>query len=312
MEVLVIGAGVIGSVYGAHLAAAGHSVSVLRHSTRSEDIARDGLVLVNVDTGKSLRPRVKVVGEITDCLPHLVLVAVRSDQLTAACSTIAAVRGRPTLLFFGNNPEGRQALPRDLPGTVGLGFPGVGGQLKGSTVEYVVIRQQPTALEADRDMVLDEIERSLREQGLRVNRVAKMDGWLLYHATFIASVSAALYRCGTDPIRLAGDRAVLSLMCRSVTEGFAALRREGIGGAPGNLAFLHRALLHSFAVRYWSRTMRSPMGELCFAAHARHAKSEMLSLVNAVIARFPDQSKTETLHRLLRGSGSATSSLGAG
>lgn len=31
MKILVVGAGVIGTVYGAHLAAAGHTVSVLAH-----------------------------------------------------------------------------------------------------------------------------------------------------------------------------------------------------------------------------------------------------------------------------------------
>ena len=44
MRVLVIGAGVIGTVYGAQLAAAGHPVSVLRHGPRTDEIARLGLV----------------------------------------------------------------------------------------------------------------------------------------------------------------------------------------------------------------------------------------------------------------------------
>jgi hypothetical protein len=41
-----------------------------------------------------------------------------------------------------------------------------------------------------------------------------MEGWLAYHAAFVA---AALYRCGTDPVRLAADRATLTLMCRAIT-----------------------------------------------------------------------------------------------
>jgi hypothetical protein len=32
-----------------------------------------------------------------------------------------------------------------------------------------------------------------------------MSGWLAYHAAFVASIAAALYRCHTDPQRLAGD-----------------------------------------------------------------------------------------------------------
>ena len=303
MEVLIVGAGVIGSVYGAHLAAAGIPVSVLARGARADDIARDGLIIKDVITGKSLQPRIKMVREITACSPSLVLIAVRSDQLASACSTVAAVRGRPMLLFFGNNPEGTKALPRDLPGTVRLGFPGVGGQLKGSTVEYAVIRPQPTALEAARDSALDELAGALRGQGLGVSRVDGMDGRLLFHATFIAAITAALYRCGTDPVRLGANRAMLSLMCHAVTEGFAALRRQGVGGCPGNLALLHRAMLRPVAMCYWARAMRSPMGELCFAAHARHAKGEMLSLATAAIARLGGEPHTASLRRLLEGSG---------
>jgi hypothetical protein len=49
---------------------------------------------------------------------------------------------------------------------------------------------------------------------------------------------------------------------------------------------LHSPLLRAVAVRYWARAMRSPMGELCFAAHSRHARAEMLALGNDVAARI--------------------------
>jgi 3-hydroxyisobutyrate dehydrogenase-like beta-hydroxyacid dehydrogenase len=39
MRVLTVGAGVIGTVYGAHLAAAGHLVSVLKHPPRTDQAA---------------------------------------------------------------------------------------------------------------------------------------------------------------------------------------------------------------------------------------------------------------------------------
>ena len=43
MHVLVVGAGVIGTVYGAHLGAAGHRISVLAHGERTAAIAVRGL-----------------------------------------------------------------------------------------------------------------------------------------------------------------------------------------------------------------------------------------------------------------------------
>src|ERR1700677_3747897 len=77
------------------------------------------------------------------------------------------------------------------------------------------------------------------------------------------------------PRRLAADRAPLTLMCRAITGAFAGLRADGTTGLPRNLAVLHSPALRAVAVRYWARTMRSPMGELAFAAHSRHAQAEM-------------------------------------
>ena len=43
MKVLIVGAGVIGTVYGAHLAAAGNTVWVLSHGVRTDEVAAGGL-----------------------------------------------------------------------------------------------------------------------------------------------------------------------------------------------------------------------------------------------------------------------------
>ena len=112
-----------------------------------------------------------------------------------------------------------------------------------------------------------------------------MDGWLSYHAAFIACVAAALNRCGTDADRLSHERDTLRLMCAAITEAFAALRREGTAGLPRNLGVLHSPHLTPVAERYWARTMRSPTGELCFAAHARNAPRALPSPLAALPPR---------------------------
>ena len=192
------------------------------------------------------------------------------------------------MIFFGNNPAGRLAIPADVPGHVYLGFPGIGGVMAGRTADYVRIRQQPTALPASSDPRLAALETSLSGRGFALQRVTGMDGWLAYHAAFVACVAAALYRCGTDPGRLAADRVTLTLMCRAITGAFAGLRADGVAGLPRNLAVLHTPLLRPVAVRYWARTMRSPLGELCFAAHSRHAHAEMQALGAGMAARITD------------------------
>jgi 2-dehydropantoate 2-reductase len=285
MKVLVVGAGVIGTVYGAHLAAAGEQVSVLSHGPRTDEVAERGLCARDVLSGRRVAAKTEVVrnaGGVYD----VVLVAVRRDQLTSACAGLAVLAGRPAVVFLGNNPGGRSAINGGVPGDVYLGFPGVGGVLADGTVEYVRIRQQPTALQEAADPRLAAVGLALSGRGFAVQRVADMDGWLAYHAAFVACIAAALYRCGTDPVRLAADGTVLRLMCRAITEAFAALRADGTAGLPRNLAVLHSPLLRLVAVRYWAATMRSPMGELCFAAHSRHAEAEMRALGRDVAARI--------------------------
>src|SRR5580692_2774903 len=284
MKMLIVGAGVIGTVYGAHIAAAGNQVSVLSHGRRTDEVAARGLCARDVLGGGRVGAEAEVVPDAGG--DDDVLVAVRRDQLASACVGLAVLAGKPAVVFFGNNPSGRAAIPGDVPGDVYLGFPGVGGVMAGGTADYVRIRQQPTALQAAPDPRLAALESALSGRGFAVQRVTDMDGWLAYHAAFVACVAAALYRCGTDPIRLAADRATLTLMCRAITEAFAALRADGTAGLPRNLAVLHSPLLRVVAVRYWARTMRSPMGELCFAAHSRHAEVEMRALARDVVARI--------------------------
>ena len=75
-------------------------------------------------------------------------------------------------------------------------------------------------------------ESDLTGRGFAVQRVADMDGWLLSHAALVACITAALYRCGTDPVRLAADRPTLTLMCRAITEALARAVVARITGSP--------------------------------------------------------------------------------
>jgi 2-dehydropantoate 2-reductase len=299
VKVLVVGAGVIGTVYGAQLGAAGHSVAVLEHGSRSDELAHSGLVAHDVTEATSVTTPVVVVSCAGGGPYDLVLVTVRAEQIASVFDTLRDLADQPAVLFFGNNPGGRATLPPDLPGRVHLGFPGVGGSLVENAVEYLRIRQQPTTLETGGGQALDEFETALVGRGFVVARTSNIDGWLVYHAVFVAAVAAALSRCHGSATELASNRATLTLMCRAITEGFGALRRDGTRGAPRNLRTLHHSLLRPIAVAYWARTMRSPMGELCFAAHARHAEPEMRALASEVLRRLTDTARTRHLRQLL-------------
>jgi len=50
--------------------------------------------------------------------------------LARACANLGTLAGSPVVLFFGNNPGGRAAIPAAVAGQVQPGFPGVGGIIR--------------------------------------------------------------------------------------------------------------------------------------------------------------------------------------
>jgi hypothetical protein len=172
-----------------------------------------------------------------------------------------------------------------LTGDVTLGFPGVGGMMRHRSAEYARIPQQPTALQAGGDPRLDELAQALGKRGFAIQRVADMDGWLAHHAAFVARAAAALYRCATDPGRVAADRQTLKLMCAAVTQAFAALRRMGMTGLPRNLAVLHNPLLERWPSATGHGPFARPWASSASPLTPGHAEAEMRALGDQVTNR---------------------------
>ena len=199
MHILVVGAGVIGTVYGAHLGAADHRISVLAHGERTAAIAARGLHARDIASGIETQTPAAVVTSAAEVDVDVVLVTLRRDHLDSAAAALSGVPSDALVLFMGNNPAGRSGLPSASGAQVALGFPGVGGTMRDDVVTYSTIAQQPTAIEAGDSPRLAAVADTLTARGLPVQRVSDMDGWLAYHAVFVAAISAGLYRCGTDP-----------------------------------------------------------------------------------------------------------------
>lgn len=287
MRILVYGAGVLGSLYAARLQESDNEVTVLARGRRLDAIRADGLVLEDASTGRCSVTRVSVVEELSPADPYdLVLVPVRREQLPSVLPSLAASRATPTVLFFGNNASGPEELVRALGRErVLLGFPGASGTLRGSTVRYFLIRQQPTTLgelEGARSARLGRIAEALRAGGFAVGISRNMDAWLKTHAVFVTAMTAALYLTDADPHRVARRPDILRLMVQGTKEGFRCLRSLQSFDAPRNLRVLYGVMPTWFAVRFWSRTLATELGELGFAAHADVAREEMTLLASEV------------------------------
>ena len=288
MRILVIGAGVIGSVYAGKLIVAGHEVVLLARGRRLADLQASGLILEEAQSGqRTALPVTAVVTLDPTDRYDLVLVPVRAEQLTSTLPLLSSMRDGSDVLFFGNT-AGRQAqLVEALGSRVLFGFPAAGGTRDGSVVRYVLIDQQQTMLGEPNGAVTSRVRHlkaMLEDAGFRTTITTDMDGWLLGHAAFVVPIAFALYRVDTDASRLAADHDTLRLMVRATRQAFQALRASGNAEIPANLRLLYLQLPATFAVGYWRRVLAGPRGELWFAAHSRAAPEEMRTLAEALQA----------------------------
>jgi 2-dehydropantoate 2-reductase len=280
VNILIYGAGVIGTLYAARLRESGHRVTVLARGDRLRDIRNYGLVLEDIVSGRRSVTQVDTTATLnTDDRYDAVFVAVRRDQLDSVKHDLLASRHIPTVLFMLNNPNGSHDLVKIFgEERVLLGFPGAGGTRDGHIVRYALIAQQPTTMGeigGRRTARLRELAAAFRGAGFSTKISSDMDAWLKTHAFFVTAVCGAIYLSGGDCLRLSKDDASLSLMTKGVREGFAAVRALGLPVTPFPLKVLFAWLPLRFAIRYWRRFFASKVADVVFGQHARVAAREM-------------------------------------
>src|SRR5207248_8922775 len=141
MRVLVIGAGVLGSLFAGRLAAAGDQVTILARGLRVQELQHGPLRLVDEESGASLLARPAAVSRVepTDVY-DLALVMVRTDQIEKLLPDLASMAGVELFLFMHNRAAGTAALAEAVGAQrFVLGFPGAGGSRAGNTVRYRAI-----------------------------------------------------------------------------------------------------------------------------------------------------------------------------
>jgi 2-dehydropantoate 2-reductase len=303
LRILVLGAGVIGSVYAGKLDHVGHEVVLLARGRRLSELQTNGLVLQEAMSGERLVLRLPTVSEVSSERYDLILVPVRSEQLASTLPFLTnVINGGSDVLFFGNTAGYQGELTAVLSSRVLFGFPAVGGVRDGSVIKYVLINQQKTMLGESNGETTPRIQRLQQvfdDAGFSTKVSADIDGWLLAHAAFIVPIALSLYSVGADAARLAADPAAMRLMVLATRQGFMALRSGGNTEIPANLHVLY-SLPTVAVVAYWRRVLASPRGELWFAAHARAAPEEMRSLAKQLQAALPRSGRSSPdLDRLL-------------
>ena len=286
MDILVYGAGVVGSQYAARLRQAGHMVTLLARNLRAEEVREHGIVLEAANTGHidTVHVSVKETLEPDDAY-ELVIVALRMNQITDALPVLAGNKHTPSILFLGNNPSGANeyiaALGRER---VLLGFGAVGGVRRGHIIRYtsrpgLYGRTYLGELDGQASSRLIHIAIALTEARLDPQLVPNMDAWLKTHAAVINPLALALYSAEGDNYRLARTRDGLLLAVRGVRESLRTLRELNIPIIPGYYRLLEwlpepllLVLLRGF--------VNTHAAEINIAGHANAARDEMWAVAD--------------------------------
>lgn len=284
MRILIIGAGVLGSVYAARLLESGQQVTLMARGARLEELRKNGLVLEDAATGRRMVWRIRTIEKLDpDSHYDLAIVLVRRNQVGELMPILAANRQIPNFLFMFNNISG----PGELINAVGkrrvlLGFPGAGGQRVGPAVRYQILPAllQPTTLgEVDGRITprLLRIAALFRTSGFPVAISRNMDAWLKTHAAIVSPIANAIYAAGGNNYRLARTRDGLALLLRAIREGFQVLDALGVPITPGYLNLI-KWLPEPVLIWILQLVFGKRWVELVMTRHALAARDEMLQL----------------------------------
>jgi 2-dehydropantoate 2-reductase len=292
MNVLVYGAGPLGSLFAGRLQAGGHAVSLLARGQRLAQLREHGLVLEDSTTGQRTVTRVELVERLApEAAYDLALVIMRKNKVAEVLPVLAANRRIPSVLFLMNNAAGPGEFIRALGAErVLVGFPMAGGLRAGHVIRYLAPSSGRIGLpfgEVDgrittRTQQVAQVLDSL--PGFRAEIRTDMDAWLKCHvALLMPSLVPALYAAETDNVRLAHTRDLVVLGLRAVREGFRVLRALGIPITPARLKqfeWIPEPLL----VASLQRALAKEEMKVAAVGHALAAPDEMKHLADEFIA----------------------------
>jgi len=137
MKTLIVGAAVIGTLYGWALSEAGHDVTHFVRSDRKEQL-RDGVTLDMIDDRKrhkktnTAKYALKCIESITpDEHYELIILPIHFYQVEAALQVLIPVSGDAIFLMLGSNWNGTERIEKLVPRErFLLGFPYGGGTLE--------------------------------------------------------------------------------------------------------------------------------------------------------------------------------------
>jgi 2-dehydropantoate 2-reductase len=281
LRILVIGAGVNGSVCAAELHRAGNDVTVLARGKRLEELKERGIEIEDPLKGTRTVTRVPVADRLSsEDVYEYILVVVRKNQVSDLLPVLAQNRS-PSIVFMVNTALG----PDDWIAALGakrvmLGFVFAGGRREGSLIRAIRAKGLGTPFGEVNGAItqrLTTLVRILNRAGLKARAITNMPDWLVTHAAMVAPLAMLILKHGCDTYALARSREDIGIAANAIREALAVLRATGHRIVPYSTVILD--VLPRFVVtKIFRALMASRFGEIGAGWHCSQAPDEMFQL----------------------------------
>ena len=296
-RILIIGAGVNGSICAARLHTHGANVTVLARGSRYQELCDQGIVIENPFKGTRTVTKVPVIDRLApqDCYDYI-LVVVRKNQVADLYPVLRENRS-PNVVFMINNPSGpqeyTQALGRER---VLMGFVFGAGKRDGSVIRGMSLTSKNGRLaswfmsspfgELDGTLTprLKRLVGLLQQAGFPAAVTRHISDELATHAAMVAPLAGFLMQRGFDPASLrrytVADLGILVEAMRQVQD---VLRAVGVRVLSGNATML-KLLPRSLWAALFKALLPTKFMEVGGIYHITQAPDEMRQLIQETLA----------------------------
>lgn len=284
-RILVIGAGVNGSICAERLFARGVDVTVLARGKRLAEIQSYGIVIENPLNHKRRVARVPVIGQLAPGdIYDYILVVVRRNQVAALLPTLAANRS-PNVVFMNNNLNGPAEIVAALgPQRPMLGFVFGGGKRDGDLIlaigpfDHGPMRTPFGEIDGTITPRLKRLVALLNRAGLRSSVSTQIVDYLATHAAGVAAITALGLKLANE-LAAAPSSGDLKLAAAAIRETHPVLKALGhkIVPAAQRIAAFTPVFVLAFLLRL---LFNSKFGKVGGIYHAQQAPDELQALAD--------------------------------
>jgi 2-dehydropantoate 2-reductase len=305
-RILIIGAGVNGSICAIGLYKAGFDVTLLARGERYDELMDQGIIIEDPFKNTRTVTKVPVINVLSpEDLYEYILVVIRKNQIPDLLPVLAS-NASPNIVFMVNNPSGPQILTDALGRErVMLGFVFGAGRREGGVIHgFNAATSSKNATpfgELDGQITprLTRLVDIFNRAGLSANVSTEMTDYLARHASFVAPLAHQLILHHCDNYAMAHATKDLALLVDAWRETIKVLNAVGVNTKHDRMLSIIRytpKFILTLAMRIVLATRYAEVGG---AWHCMQAPDEMHQLGVELMA-LVDRSElpAPALHKL--------------